>query len=121
LRNSPTIRQESREFIAIFREENQLVTTSATQPTVSATAAPVAAAPVFPPITQAPLKDVGITYILLIIFGAIGVHKFYLGRIGLGIAYIFTGGLFGIGLIVDIFTLTTQVRKANAKVASRGF
>jgi TM2 domain-containing membrane protein YozV len=84
-------------------------------------ATPVAAAPVFPPITQAPLKDVGIAYILLIFFGGIGVHKFYLGRIGLGIAYLLTGGFVGIGVLVDIFTLTTQVRKANAIVTSRGF
>lgn len=32
-------------------------------------------------------------------------HKFYEGKIGLGILYLFTVGLFGIGWIMDIITL----------------
>ncbi|PZF58432.1 hypothetical protein DEI81_14675, partial [Curtobacterium sp. MCBD17_013] len=60
-------------------------------------------------------KQVHIAYILLIFFGAIGVHKFYLGRVGLGIAYIFTLGFLGIGTLVDIFTLNGQTLQANAK------
>lgn len=41
-------------------------------------------------------------YCLLCFFlGFLGVHKFYSGKIGMGILYIFTLGLFGIGTIVD--------------------
>lgn len=38
-------------------------------------------------------------------FGAIGAHKFYEGKIGMGILYFFTGGLFLIGVIVDFTRL----------------
>lgn len=32
-------------------------------------------------------------------------HKFYEGKIGMGIIYLFTGGLFGIGWFIDLITL----------------
>lgn len=32
-------------------------------------------------------------------------HKFYEGKIGMGILYLCTGGLFGIGWIIDIISL----------------
>jgi len=43
--------------------------------------------------------------ILCILFGWLGVHHFYVGRIGMGILYLFTFGLFGIGWIVDIILI----------------
>lgn len=46
--------------------------------------------------------------ILCIIFGFFGAHKFYEGKGGMGILYLFTGGLFGIGWIVDIVTIATK-------------
>lgn len=39
---------------------------------------------------------------LCIIFGYVGGHQFYAGRTGLGVLYLFTAGLCGIGWIVDI-------------------
>src|SRR6218665_95789 len=62
-------------------------------------------------LVPAPLLDdrkVHIAYILLIFLGLLGVHKFYLGSIVWGIVYFFTLGLFGIGVIVDIFTLNNR-------------
>jgi TM2 domain-containing membrane protein YozV len=38
-------------------------------------------------------------------FGALGIHRFIVGKIGTGILYIFTAGLFGIGIIVDFIML----------------
>ncbi len=77
------------------------------------------AAPVtIPAATPNGYKDVGIAYILLIFLGVLGIHRFYIGTIGFGILYLLTGGLLGIGVLVDIFTLTTTVRKANAKIAA---
>ena len=42
--------------------------------------------------------------LLLCIFTICG-HKFYEGKIGMGILYLFTGGLFGIGWIIDIIII----------------
>lgn len=46
------------------------------------------------------------TALLLCIFlGFLGGHKFYEGKVGLGILYIFTIGLFGIGVFVDLIVI----------------
>lgn len=34
-----------------------------------------------------------------------GAHKFYLGRLGMGILYLFTYGFFGIGWLIDLIVL----------------
>lgn len=46
------------------------------------------------------------TALLLCVFlGWIGIHYFYVGRIGMGILYLFTFGLGSIGWIVDIIRI----------------
>lgn len=56
--------------------------------------------------TSADRKKNKTTALLLCIFlGFFGIHKFYEGKNALGVIYLFTLGLFGIGWIVDIFTL----------------
>jgi len=60
------------------------------------------------------MKSKTTAYLLWFFFGLIGIHKFYLGKTGMGILYIFTAGLFSIGWIVDLFTLGKQVDKYNA-------
>ena len=50
-------------------------------------------------------KNKWVAILLLIFLGYLGGHKFYEGKAGLGVLYIFTFGLFGIGLIVDFITL----------------
>ncbi len=42
--------------------------------------------------------------LLLCIFTVCG-HKFYEGKIGMGIVYLVTGGLLGIGWVIDIIAL----------------
>lgn len=46
-----------------------------------------------------------VALILCIIFGVFGAHKFYEGKIGMGILYLFTAGLGLIGVFVDIIIL----------------
>jgi TM2 domain-containing membrane protein YozV len=62
------------------------------------------------------MKSKGTAYLLWLcsIFGWLGLHRFYLGKIGTGIIWICTGGLCGIGAIYDLFTLGNQVDIYNA-------
>lgn len=46
-------------------------------------------------------------------FGALGLHRFYLGKSGTGLLWLFSGGLGGIGGLYDLFTLPRQVQEAN--------
>jgi len=50
-------------------------------------------------------KDKWIALVLCLFLGYLGAHKFYEGKIGVGILYILTVGLFGIGIIVDFIVL----------------
>lgn len=47
-------------------------------------------------------KKKSVALLLCIFGGYIGLHYFYVGKIGMGILYFFTVGLFGIGWLVDI-------------------
>ncbi len=64
-----------------------------------------------------PFKNLGVAYLLWFFLGILGIHHFYLGKVGRGLLWLLTGGLLGIGLLVDLFTLPSQVRQVNAQRA----
>ncbi|MDD3123127.1 MAG: NINE protein [Candidatus Izemoplasmatales bacterium] len=49
--------------------------------------------------------------ILCILLGWLGGHKFYEGKTGAGILYLFTCGLFFIGVVIDLLTLLGKPSK----------
>ncbi|MDR0979674.1 MAG: TM2 domain-containing protein [Candidatus Nomurabacteria bacterium] len=67
-------------------------------------------------VTVKPHKVNAIVYLLLAFFlGWLGVHRFLSGSIGMGILYLFTAGLFGIGWLVDVIMAITYLGKMDAE------
>ena len=50
-------------------------------------------------------KNKWVAFCLCLFLGFAGAHKFYEGKIGTGILYLFTGGLIGIGWFIDCIML----------------
>ena len=64
-----------------------------------------------------PPKSLLLAYVLWFFLGVLGIHQFYLGKVGRGLLYLFTLGVFGIGVLIDLFTLPAQTRAVNAQRA----
>lgn len=50
-------------------------------------------------------KNKWVSLLLCIFLGFLGAHKFYEGKILLGLVYLFTMGFFGLGVFIDFFVL----------------
>lgn len=46
-----------------------------------------------------------VSFFLCLFIGYLGAHKFYEGKIGMGVLYLLTAGLFGIGWLIDCILL----------------
>ena len=65
-------------------------------------------------INKTPIEKDKVISIILCCIGFIGIggiHKFYEQKYLLGVVYLFTGGLFLIGTIIDLITLLSNPRK----------
>ena len=61
-----------------------------------------------------------LTYILWFFLGPLRVHRLYLGHIGWAVAYFLTGGIFGIGWLIDLFLNPSYVRDYNKRLGTAG-
>ncbi len=56
-------------------------------------------------------------FIIVFFLGEFGIHRFLAGKIGTGIIWLCTGGLFGIGWIYDIIMVALgKFKKKNGEV-----
>jgi len=57
--------------------------------------------------------DYSVAWLLLVFLGILGAHRLYMGKWVTAILYFFTGGLFLVGYIVDLWTLNGQIAEIN--------
>lgn len=69
----------------------------------SANSSSSSAAPVYSKAPKA--KNKWVSFFLCLFLGWFGVHKFYEGKILLGILYLLTLGLFGVGVVIDLILI----------------
>ena len=79
----------------IKQDNNNIVINNSSSSSSNATAV---AGPVKP-------KDKWTAFLLCLFLGFFGAHKFYEGKILLGVVYLLTGGLLGVGWIIDTIAL----------------
>lgn len=58
-------------------------------------------------------KSVKTAYLLAIFLGPFGAHHFYLNRWFMGVVYLLTFGIFGVGWIIDLFRIRSMVEDEN--------
>lgn len=67
----------------------------------------------FPLVLAADLKDPTLALVFSLVLGNLGVDRFYIGDIGLGVLKLLTLGVCGIMTIVDYFLIIGKTRDKN--------
>ncbi len=63
------------------------------------------------------MKEVNwiLTLVMSIVFGSLGVDRFIMGHVGLGVLKLITFGGFGVWWLVDIILIATKYKFSNVK------
>lgn len=59
--------------------------------------------------------DYNIAWLLLAFLGVFGIHRMYMGKWISGLLYLVTMGVFGLGVIYDLWTLNDQISLINGE------
>lgn len=54
-----------------------------------------------------------VTVIISVLLGELGIDRFMVGDIGMGVLKLLTGGLCGVLWLIDIFTISKKVKNKN--------
>lgn len=68
------------------------------------------------------MRSVGVAYGLwaLCLLGIAGIHRFYAGKYITGIIWFLTWGILGIGLVIDLFLMSSMIEDANRRALAQG-
>lgn len=64
---------------------------------------------------QAGRYNYSAAWLLLVVFGVFGLHRFYVGRWGTGLLYLCTAGLVGIGVLYDFLSFNELLSETNER------
>ena len=67
---------------------------------------------------QSQMKDPLLSILLSIFIGSLGIDRFYIGDIGLGIGKLLTAGGCGIWWLIDIFLIVDATKQKNLELLS---
>lgn len=67
---------------------------------------------------QSQMKDPLLSILLSIFIGSLGIDRFYIGDVGLGIGKLLTGGGCGICWLIDIFLIVDATKQKNLEQLS---
>lgn len=73
-------------------------------------AAPAAAQPIVIQ-QQAPRRSILVAYLLWFFFGFFGIHRFYMGDTVIGVIYLLTGALCGLGWLIDMVVIPFSINE----------